>query len=248
MNASTAQRKKAKFFAAVDIAKGMARLLENQHDLLFFVKNNRYEIVAANQHFIERMGMTHEHQLIGKTAYDLAPPELVHMYHEDDEMVMRTGNDLKNRVEVIVTDDGITNWFVTTKVPLYDKDGKIAGIAALAKSITKATRALSVYAAFQGVVDYAHEHYAEKLTVADLAKVAHMSIRSFERRFKRTFGKTPIQYIIRYRVHRACELLRKADWGFATLAQEVGFYDQSAFTRAFVKIVGMRPKDYRKTL
>ena len=54
--------------------------------------------------------------------------------------------------------------------------------------------------------------YAEPLTVADMARAAHLSPAHFSREFRRTFGESPHQYLLTRRLERAAALLRTTDW------------------------------------
>ena len=67
----------------------------------------------------------------------------------------------------------------------------------------------------------------------------------FERVFKRHFNTTPQQYVIKRRIYDACERLRGKDQ-LADIAVDLGFYDQSSFTRQFRKHMGITPLQYRK--
>jgi len=95
------------------------------------------------------------------------------------------------------------------------------------------------------VIKYVENHYHEKIYIAELAKQCQISIYQFSRVFKREKGITFREYLIKYRVNKACELLQESillvgDVGFA-----VGFSDHSYFTRVFKQHVGVSPSDYR---
>lgn len=94
------------------------------------------------------------------------------------------------------------------------------------------------------VVDYCHAHLAEKIGLAELASLCGLERFQFLRLFKHTFGMTPHAWFIRLRLERACELLGRTNWTLAQIAQEVGFYDQSHFTRAFKQSYGVAPSHY----
>jgi len=95
------------------------------------------------------------------------------------------------------------------------------------------------------VIKYVENHYHEKIYIAELAKQCQISIYQFSRVFKREKGITFRDYLIKYRLNKACELLQESillvgDIGFA-----VGFNDHSYFTRVFKQHVGVSPSDYR---
>ena len=96
------------------------------------------------------------------------------------------------------------------------------------------------------VIAYIHQHYAEEVTLDDLAKVANMSRRTITREFRNALGVSPIDYLIRERVNRAIDLLRYSDATVTETAYRVGFQDSNYFTRKFHSLVGYTPRDARK--
>ncbi|MEZ4862611.1 MAG: AraC family transcriptional regulator [Caldilineaceae bacterium] len=95
--------------------------------------------------------------------------------------------------------------------------------------------------------DYLADHYAADLTLPELAAHVHLSPFHLLRSFKATFGLTPHAYVIQRRIHRAKALLL-AGAPLADVALQVGFTDQSHFTRHFKRIVGVPPGHYMQTL
>ena len=73
-----------------------------------------------------------------------------------------------------------------------------------------------------------------------------MSLRSFERRFKKATGDTPRTYLKRVRVETAKRLLETSSLSFSEITFQVGYEDCSSFRRVFIKRVGLRPKEYQQ--
>ncbi len=94
------------------------------------------------------------------------------------------------------------------------------------------------------VRDYCISRLAERITLEDLASLCGMSRFQFLRRFSRRFGLTPHNWLTRLRLERACHLLARGGQTVAELAQELGFYDQSHFTRSFRAAFGVAPTRY----
>jgi AraC family transcriptional regulator len=98
----------------------------------------------------------------------------------------------------------------------------------------------------RAVIEYIHEHLDAELSLDHLAAVAHLSPYHFARRFKNSTGLPPHQYVIARRVERAKELLRQRNpLPLAEVATEVGFSDQSHFTRHFKRLVGVTPRHFQ---
>jgi len=93
----------------------------------------------------------------------------------------------------------------------------------------------------QRVMEYFHTYHARNLTLAELAALAGISPHYFTRLFRQSTGVTPHQYLIRCRIERAQALLREGRLTIGQIAQEVGFADQSHFTRHFRRAVGVAP-------
>ena len=95
------------------------------------------------------------------------------------------------------------------------------------------------------VLSYIEEHLARPLSLAELANVAHMSVRHFCRAFRASLGCSPHQYLLRQRVERAKVLIAARAMPLAEVAQCVGFSDQSQFTRTFRRHAGLTPAAHR---
>ena len=97
----------------------------------------------------------------------------------------------------------------------------------------------------QSALGYIHVHYAEDVSLADLARISTVSPSHLIRLFKRQAGTTPHDYLMRYRITRAKELLAETDLTSAAIAKQVGFSSESNFSYRFSKMVGQSPRAYR---
>jgi AraC-like DNA-binding protein len=92
---------------------------------------------------------------------------------------------------------------------------------------------------------YIEKHFAEKITVADLAGLGYMSPSSLNRRFRAEVGKSPIEYLIRVRVERAKLMLRRQEIPVTEIALQCGFSSGAHFSSCFLKSEGVTPTDYK---
>jgi len=93
--------------------------------------------------------------------------------------------------------------------------------------------------------DFIDTHYADRLLVDDLARIAHLSPAHFARSFQRAFGETPHQYVMSRRLERAAFLLRHTDYTVARICSDVGLRSVGSFTTAFRNTFGETPSTYR---
>jgi AraC family transcriptional regulator len=100
----------------------------------------------------------------------------------------------------------------------------------------------------QIVINYINDYLNRDLHLAELAKLVQISPYYFGRLFKQSTGITPHQYVTQCRIEKAKQLLKIADLSIAYISQQVGFHDQSHFSKTFCKIVGVTPKKYRDSL
>ena len=96
------------------------------------------------------------------------------------------------------------------------------------------------------VKGYIAAHLDEKLTVAHLADMAHMSPTHFSRLFKLQLGFSPYDYVLTARLNKAKELLHKSNKTVAEIAYETGFNSQANFVYSFTKNEGISPGRFRK--
>jgi AraC-like DNA-binding protein len=101
--------------------------------------------------------------------------------------------------------------------------------------------AIPVYVWLLRAKDLIDREYARPLDVPALAREAHASTAHFSRSFKRVFGETPYQYLLRRRIERAKELLRGTDLTVDEVTFEVGLQSVGAFSTSFRKLVGEPP-------
>jgi len=93
---------------------------------------------------------------------------------------------------------------------------------------------------------YVDDHYAEPLAVPDLARVAGLSRSHFHAVFKQYAGMTVNAYLNRFRIGRACHLLRQTDDTVLSICYACGFGSPSRFWVAFRREMGRSPAVFRK--
>ena len=96
-------------------------------------------------------------------------------------------------------------------------------------------------------LEWALEHLAEPIAVADLARVAHLSQRSYIRHFARATGTSPLRWLVTQRVAAARSLLETTDAPVEEVGAAVGFAEPATVRHHFGRAVGTSPSAYRRT-
>lgn len=99
----------------------------------------------------------------------------------------------------------------------------------------------------QKVIDYLDFHYADPITVLDMAKLVALERSYFYRLFKSEVGISPKEYLTRLRLDKARYLLTETDFPIGQIAESVGFQSFSSFSRLFTAQYCQSPSQYRQT-
>jgi AraC-like DNA-binding protein len=101
-------------------------------------------------------------------------------------------------------------------------------------------------AAMDRTKSYIEAHFRESMTIEQLARMAEVSPKYYVSLFKKTYGKTAIDYLTEVRVNMAKQLMLQTDVRLKDVAYQVGYNDEFYFSRMFKKEVGVSPTVYLK--
>jgi AraC-like DNA-binding protein len=91
-----------------------------------------------------------------------------------------------------------------------------------------------------------HAWPGQNWTIEELAKQVGVSRSLLAERFTALVGIPPMQYLAKWRMQIASELLTGGSANVATVAIEIGYSSEAAFSRAFKKMVGVSPSTWRR--
>ena len=145
-------------------------------------------------------------------------------------------------------------YFNTRVLTLKRYDALIGLLTAFARQLASCCRDLILQAqqkdspAIGRACSFIADHSDEELSLAAVARVASMSATYFSAKFKQVAGINFVDYVARTRVGKARKLFLNSDRRVSEVAFAVGFQSLSQFNRAFKKVAGQSPRDYRITL
>ncbi|SDS08639.1 two-component system, response regulator YesN [Paenibacillaceae bacterium GAS479] len=94
---------------------------------------------------------------------------------------------------------------------------------------------------------YIEEHYAEdRVSLQDICRHVLMSTSYFSQMFKQETGETFVEYLTRFRMSKAKDLLTSTSLKFYEIASMVGYSDPNYFSLSFKKHAGLSPREYRE--
>ena len=96
------------------------------------------------------------------------------------------------------------------------------------------------------MMSYIHQNYPDKISLKQIAAVANISERECLRCFNKTIGISPVQYLLKYRLSVASNLLEDTDLTMTEICGKTGFDNSSHFSRAFKSNMNCTPSEYRK--
>jgi AraC-like DNA-binding protein len=223
----------------------LQRTLDQVPDVVFFVKDveGRYQVV--NRTLADRCGIAHRASILGRTTEDVFPPPLGTSYALQDQLVIRTGTEIRDKLELHLYPGRAEGWCMTFKTPLRDDAGSVAGLIGISRDIHQADERHPEYSRLAEAVQWVRERYYEPLRLAAVSRRVGLSLDRFERLCKKVFHLTPQQLLAQTRLDEATRLLRETDNDIASIAYACGYSDHSAFTRQFRATVGLTPSGYR---
>lgn len=234
----------AEFFASLADPYAFRAMFDLLPDVVFFIKDLQSRLVGGNKVLIERLGLKSESEVVGQMDERFVPEKLARAFRVDDERVFSTREPLINRLEVWLTESGELDWFQTTKVPLFGKNGEVVGLMGTTRhDINRAT--YKPETDLTSVTSYLEKHADRIVTNAELASECGMSERTLNRKVNQVFGVTPYELMIRIRIQKAAEALLQTSAKVQDIALSHGFCDQSTFTQHFRKRMGMTPRQFR---
>ena len=221
----------------------MLLLMDELPTTMFCAKDLTGRYVAVNQAFVDRTGERSRRTVIGRRSQDLFAAHLAEHYARQDAVVLDSGRPVRHTLELVARPGGAPAWFLTAKLPVRAA-GAVVGLVSVSQSL--ATCDPAAVSSLTHVVDLTREKFAERITVADLARAAGCSPSTLDRRMRKVFSLSPQQFVLRTRIDHAAALLATG-LSIAQVATAAGFYDQSVFTRTFGRLTGQTPAQFRRS-
>lgn len=220
----------------------MQTLFDALPEVVFFMKDQEGRYTHCNLTLVRRLGRKQRSDVIGRTVLELFPLPFGGSYMMQDRRVL-CGEVIDNQLEVHLYPNRMPGWCLTFKRPMCQGED-VVGVIGISRDLGQPDNRHSAFERLNKVLDYMQSHFDEQIRVQSLADLAELSVAQLERHFRRVFQVTPQQLLTKLRIESAMRFLNSED-SIASIGQQCGFADQSAFARQFKATVGMSPRDYR---
>jgi AraC-like DNA-binding protein len=215
-------------------------------NVFLHIKDIHQQFLWMNVALREHLGEKENMGFLNKTDSDYFDPNLVFLYQREDNEVITTRRPVFNQPWFVPGQNNEQKWFLSSKIPLLDAEGKVVATAGLMRNLSQEYETANPLNEMKTVIDYIFAHYHEKITLDTLASLVFLSPRQFERRFYEIFCLSPSNFILKVRIDKAIRCLVESEVSITQIAINCGFYDNSYFTRQFKKMTEMSPLQFRK--
>lgn len=110
-------------------------LMNSVPDVIYF-KDKKGRLILVNQAHAQGLGLNPD-EVVGKTDFDFFPKARAKMMARDDRHVIKTGRPIIDKIERATRPDGVDNYVTTTKIPRFDKRGRVIGLIGITRDITR---------------------------------------------------------------------------------------------------------------
>jgi len=142
--------------------RNLLRTLMNNLPAHIFVKDAQSRFLTANTATLRSLGVSTLEEAIDRTDFDFLPPERAAQYAADEQAVVRTGEPLTDREELLIDAAGRKRWLLTTKVPLR-QGNQVVGLVGISHDISQRKRAEEELERARGAAEAANRAKSEFL-------------------------------------------------------------------------------------
>ena len=240
-----AQWRKAFFAKAGPSLRLLIDMLDNAPGIALVIKDAKGRIMHTNRFNAHISGWNSPDDLIGYTSEELYPPDQATVYGGRDREVMASGQPIVERIYGFVADRSTALNCVTVR-PIESVTGRRIGTATVYWRADCKLGVTNWYDPIRKAIVFLNEHYGERVSIDQLAKMSNYSCVQFRRIFQALTQQSPSEYVMNVRLNAAKNLLMTTDKLVTEIASDCGFFDHAHFIRSFREATGSTPAVYRR--
>ncbi len=221
-------------------------LFDSLADIVFFVKDTSGRYAVVNNTLAARCNLRDKKALIGKTPSQVLGASLGASYEKQDRAVLVTGEPILNQLELHMYPNHSIGWCLTNKRAVRGARGAVTGVAGVSQDLRAPDISHDDYEQLKSVTDHINRHLGDAPEIKTLSAIAGLSPFQLDRRFRRVFGLSTGQWVLKQRLDLARRQLIQSRAPIAEIALNAGYRDQSAFSRQFLRATGLTPSAFRQ--
>lgn len=97
-------------------------------------------------------------------------------------------------------------------------------------------------------IEFINNNYTNNIKVTDIADYVGLNRSYLSSLFKKTLNLSPQEFLLKFRMNKACELLKIHEHSIGDISRSVGYADPLTFSKVFKKFTGYSPKQYRENI
>ena len=223
-------------------------LFDTLPKVVFFVKDDQARYQLANKTLLKRCKVSRHEDIVGFTTEQMFSNRQGKDYIMQDMRVLRGGKLIIDNLELHSYASGQLGWCITNKLPIYNNKQQIIAMVGISVDIDEDNeRILRKHSRLADVAQFVRDHLDQKISIAQLAELANLSVSQLERTFKTVLNVSPLQFVQKLRLEYAIKLLAVPEMSVTKISLNCGYSDHSAFSRQFKQFTGLSPTQFRKT-
>ena len=234
------------FLQQIGDLRPMLDALERMPGAMFMIKNLDSRYIYMSRALRQVVHLAPGAEVVGKTDFDLFPKIIAQSFRQNDLVVFRQGRALINEVHAVGFFAHAMKWAYSSKFPLRNRQGQVMGLVAINEEYNDVMGQDAELNRLLPAIEHISKHYAENLTVGQLARRCSFSESHFSRVFKQRMEMTPHVFVEQVRMFHAIDAIQHGAASIAEIALNCGFYDHSSFVKRFKNFTGTTPLRYRR--
>jgi AraC-like DNA-binding protein len=234
------------FFQELGDFRQVLDALDRIPGAMFMIKNLDSRYIYMSRGLREAIHLGPDFDVTGKTDFDLFPKLIAQSFRQNDLSVFTHGEPLMNEVHAVGFFAHVMKWAYSSKFPLRNRMGEVIGLITINELYNDVMGEDAELNRLLPALKHIIENYAQRITIADLAKRCSYSESQFARLFKQHMRMTAYTFVEQIRIHHAIEALKHSATSIIQIALDCGFHDHSAFVKRFKIFTGTTPLRFRR--
>ena len=223
----TSRSLQADFIEQIADFRQILDALELLPGTMFAIKNLESRYVYMSVALRRAIHVNCPEDVINKTDFDLFPKIIAESFRQNDLLVLQHEKPLLNEVHLTSFFANAPIWSFSSKFPIHTVKREVIGLVIINEAYEDVMGKQAELNQLLPAIDHVSKHYAQSITIQELAVVCQISASHFMRIFKTSLHMTAYSFVEQVRMCHAIEALKSGPASITQIALDCGFYDHS---------------------